>query len=90
MSKQAKPLYEFGPFHLDLAERRLLRDGKPVALTPMAFETLVTLIERRGRLVEKEELLKTLWPNSFVEEHNLANNISTLRKALGEAKNAAQ
>ena len=90
MSKQTKPLYEFGPFRLDLTERRLLRDGEPVALTPMALETLVVLVERRGRLVEKEEMLKTLWPDSFVEEHNLANNISTLRKALGEAKNTAQ
>src|SRR5215470_1710097 len=90
MSKQMKPLYEFGPFRLDYAERRMLRDGEPVALTPMAFETLMVLIERRGRLVEKEELLQTLWPDSFVEEHNLANNISTLRKALGEAKDAAQ
>src|SRR5262249_42471335 len=90
MSKQMKPLYEFGPFRLDYAERRLLRDGEPVALTPMALETLVALIERRGRLVEKEELLKTLWPDSFVEEHNLANNVSILRKALGEAQNTAR
>jgi Tol biopolymer transport system component/DNA-binding winged helix-turn-helix (wHTH) protein len=90
MSKQRKPLYEFGPFRLDLAERLLLCDGDPVALTPKALETLVVLVERRGRLVEKEELLKTLWPDSFVEEHNLANNISTLRKALGEAKNTPQ
>jgi DNA-binding winged helix-turn-helix (wHTH) protein len=61
-----------------------------VALTPMAFETLVALIERRGRLIEKDELFKALWPDTFVEEHNLPNNISTLRKALGEAKNAVQ
>ncbi len=90
MRNQSKCLYEFGPFRLDVAEHLLLRDGGPVALTPRAFETLVVLVERRGHLVEKEELLKTLWPDSFVEEHNLANNISTLRKALGESKNTAQ
>src|SRR5215831_20158439 len=90
MSKPKNLLCEFGPFRLDSAERLLLRDGSPVSLTPKAFETLVALIERRGRLVEKEELLEILWPDSFVEEHNLANNISTLRKALGEVKNTVQ
>ena len=90
MTKQRKLLCEFGPFRLDSYEHLLLRDGAPVMLTPKAFEALVVFIERRGRLVEKDELLKILWPDSFVEEHNLANHISTLRKALGEAKSTPQ
>lgn len=64
--------YEFGAFRLELGERRLLREGQPVVLTPKAFDTLVVLVERAGRLVEKEELMSVLWPDSFVEEANLA------------------
>jgi len=90
MSREETHLYEFGPFHLDAAEHLLLRDGKPVALTPKAFETLVVLVRRRGHLVQKDELIKKLWPDSFVEEANLSVNISTLRKALGEAPSEHQ
>ena len=86
MNKQPR-LYEFGPFRLDTAERRLLRDGEPVPLTPKAFETLVVLVERSGHLVEKDELMKTLWPDSFVEESNLTNNVWALRKTLGQGQN---
>ncbi len=82
MSKHSQHLYEFGPFRLDSAERLLVRDGVPVPLTPKAFETLLLLVENSGRLVEKEELMRTLWPDSFVEEANLTNNVWTLRKAL--------
>jgi Tol biopolymer transport system component/DNA-binding winged helix-turn-helix (wHTH) protein len=64
----------------------LLRDGAYVSLTPKAFETLVVLIERHGRIVEKEELLKQIWPDTFVEEGTLVKNVSMLRKALGEAE----
>src|SRR5512145_2857927 len=87
MSQQANPLYEFGPFRLDAAEHLLLRDGKTVPLTPKAFDLLLTLVERHGRLLEKEELLKKVWPDTFVEEANLASNISQLRKALGDGEN---
>jgi DNA-binding winged helix-turn-helix (wHTH) protein len=79
-------LYEFGPFRLDTAEQQLLRDGKPVPLTPKAFETLVALVQRRGHLVGKDELMKAVWSDAFVEESNLTNNVYTLRKLLGDAE----
>ena len=74
--------YEFGPFRLDVTERVLLRQGKPVQLTLKAFDTLLVLVERRGHIVEREELMKTVWPDSFVEEGNLTVTISVLRKVL--------
>ena len=79
---QARHFYEFGPFRVDATERLLLRDGVPVPLTPKAFDTLMVLIENSGRLVEKDELMKRLWPDTFVEDANLAHNISLLRKAF--------
>jgi Tol biopolymer transport system component/DNA-binding winged helix-turn-helix (wHTH) protein len=82
MSKQAKKLYKFGHFSVDAAERMLLRDGQVVALTPKAFDLLLVLVENRGHLLEKEELMQEIWPETFVEEANLTNNISMLRKAL--------
>ena len=84
MSKQTKHFYEFGGFRLDLNERLLLRQGKVVALTPKAFETLLVLVEHSGRIVEKEVLMNRIWPDTFVEEVSLARNVSALRKALGE------
>jgi Tol biopolymer transport system component/DNA-binding winged helix-turn-helix (wHTH) protein len=87
MQRHSKHLYEFGPYQLDTAERLLLRDGERVAVTPKAFEMLVVLIERRGRLVEKAELMQILWPDSFVEESNLTNNVWTLRKTLDSEQN---
>ena len=84
MPKEGKQLYEFGPFRLDPQERQLKRDGEAVALSPKDFEMLVVLIERRGHLVEKSELMETLWPDSYVEEANLSQHIWALRKALGE------
>jgi Tol biopolymer transport system component/DNA-binding winged helix-turn-helix (wHTH) protein len=87
MSKQAKHIYEFGPFRLDSAERLLLRGGSSVSLTPKVFDTLLVLIENSGHLVEKDELMTRLWPDTFVEEGTLARNVSDLRKALGEAAN---
>jgi DNA-binding winged helix-turn-helix (wHTH) protein len=77
-------VYEFGPFRLDSAKRRLWRDGEIVPLTPKALETLIVLVSRAGAVVEKDELLKSVWPDTFVEEATLAQNVSTLRKALGE------
>src|SRR5712691_184141 len=75
--------YQFGPFHLDPAERRLLRDGDPIALTPKAFDLLVALVEQAGHLMKKTELLERLWPGVFVEEVNLAQNIPAIRRVLG-------
>lgn len=77
-------LYEFGCFLLNPQERLLLCDGKPVSLTPKAFELFLVLVEHGGRLVEKEELLRTVWPDVAVEEGNLAVMVSHLRKALGD------
>jgi DNA-binding winged helix-turn-helix (wHTH) protein len=83
-------LYEFGPFTLDLQEKVLLRDGQSVSLTPKAFDTLSVLVERSGRLVEKEDLIKLLWPDNYVEENSLSQNVYLLRKALGEDPNGAR
>jgi eukaryotic-like serine/threonine-protein kinase len=76
--------YEFGPYRLETGSRRLLRSGEPVSLTPKAFETLLALVERRDRVVEKAELMKIVWPDSFVEEANLSQTIFVLRKTLGD------
>lgn len=78
-------VYEFGPYRLDPVKRVLLKDGEPVPLTPKALETLLALVESGGTLVEKDALIKKVWPDSFVEEGNLTVNISMLRKALGES-----
>ena len=87
MSKQANHLFEFGPFRLDARERLLARDGATISLTPKAFDLLLVLISRHGRLLDKEELFKAVWPDSFVEESNLSSNIALIRKALGEGEN---
>ncbi len=79
-----KRFYKFGQFCLDAAKRVLLRGGAIVPLTRKAFDTLLVLVENRGELLEKEELMKRVWPDSFVEENNLNQSISALRKALGE------
>ena len=76
----AGAIFEFGPYRLELTTRRLLRDGEPVALTPKAFDVLAALIERRDRVVDKAELMKLVWPDSFVEEANLSQTIFVLRK----------
>ncbi|MEP7336590.1 MAG: winged helix-turn-helix domain-containing protein [Acidobacteriota bacterium] len=83
MHKQSKPGYEFGPFHLDVEDRLLLRDGRVVPLPPKVFDTLLVLIANRGRILGKDELMQTLWPETFVEESNLTQNISQIRRALG-------
>src|SRR5262249_10153420 len=84
MSLMDKEMYYFGPFSLDPGERVLLHGGTPLTLTPKVFDTLLCLVRNRGRVLTKDELLKEIWPDAFVEEVNLAVNISTLRKALGE------
>jgi DNA-binding winged helix-turn-helix (wHTH) protein/TolB-like protein len=84
MRTPVRHLYEFGPFQLDPPERLLLCDGQPVPMTPKAFDLLVVLVEKGGHLLEKDELLKTVWPGSFVEEGNLSVTVSFLRKALND------
>lgn len=84
MEMSPKHFYEFGPFQLDPVERVLTRTGTPVPLTPKAFDTLLVLVRRSGHTVEKEELFKEVWRDTFVEDGNLAVNIFALRKALGE------
>ena len=86
MSPREKELYEFGPFRLDAVRRRLMRDGEPVQLTPKAFETLLALVQQSGRTVEKEDLMRRVWPGSVVEENNLNQNITALRKCLGDSR----
>ena len=90
MSRQAKQLYEFGPFRLDAAERLLLRDGHPVSLTPKAFDTLLALVESSGHIVEKDDLMEKVWPDAVVEESTLAQNVFTLRRALDEGSSEHQ
>lgn len=80
-------IYEFGRFRLSTSEKRLLRDGIPVSLTPKAFDLLVALVENSGHLLEKDELLKKIWPDSFVEEANLSVKMSEVRRVLGEGPN---
>jgi TolB-like protein/DNA-binding winged helix-turn-helix (wHTH) protein/tetratricopeptide (TPR) repeat protein len=81
--KQGKYFYEFGQFRLDPAARLLFRDGAIVPLPPKVLDTLLVLVEKGGALIEKEELIKAVWPDTFVEENNLTQNISLLRKTLG-------
>ena len=83
MSRQVRHLYEFGPFRLDPEKPCLWRDGEPVSLTPKAVETLLVLVQQNGKLVEREDLMKAIWPDTFVEDGNLNFNVSMLRKALG-------
>ena len=83
MNRQADEVYEFDEFRLEPAERVLLRKGEPVQLTPKSFETLLILVRNHNRLVEKTKLLAEVWPDTFVEEKTLAQNIFMLRKTLG-------
>ena len=86
MVQHYKPTYEFGAFLLDTKEGLLLKNGQPVTLTAKAFDTLVVLVQNSGHVLLKDELMKAVWPDRFVEEVNLAHNISVLRKALGEGE----
>ena len=90
MGEQENHFYEFGRFRLDAAERVLLRDRELVPLTPKVFDILLALVEHGGHIVEKDDLMKRVWPDSFVEEGNLTQNVSLLRKALGESPGGSQ
>jgi Tol biopolymer transport system component/DNA-binding winged helix-turn-helix (wHTH) protein len=85
MSLKTKHFYEFGPFRVDATKRLLLRANEIIPLTPKTFDTLLVLLRHSGQVLEKDELMKRLWPDSFVEEANLTQNVSVLRKALGES-----
>ncbi|MDX2150711.1 MAG: winged helix-turn-helix domain-containing protein [Bryobacteraceae bacterium] len=87
--KEGKEILEFGPYRLDAAEAQLTRLGEAVGLPPKVFDLLVYLASNAGRLVEKEELLRALWPDAFVEEANLTVNVAALRRALGPAPDGA-
>lgn len=84
MDQPAEPVYGFGPFRYDAAQRLLFRDGQLVPLMPKAADTLDVLLNQRGRVVDKTQLMKFVWPDTQVEEVGLARNISLLRKALGD------
>lgn len=88
MPQQTKAIFEFGPFRLNPAERLLLRRQVQVRLPPKAFDALLVLVENRGHLVEKAELLRKVWPDTFVEESNLAQHISVLRKTLQDGEDS--
>jgi len=89
MSQSANVLYEFGPFRLDPSEDLLLEGRRKIPLTPKAYQTLLVLVENRGRTLGKDELLQKVWPDVFVEEATLAQNISTLRKQLRDDRDTA-
>jgi len=84
MTSTSQHFYEFGPFRIDPIKRLLLRDGEVAPLTPKCFDILLALVENNGKVIEKDDLMKRVWPDSFVEEGNLTYNVSILRKALGE------
>ena len=85
----SRATYHFGPFSIDSEARVLFRDGERVPLPPKAADLLIALVEREGQIVTKDELLKQVWPDTFVEEGNLARHISLLRKILGETAGGA-
>ena len=87
MNDSANNFYEFESFEVDVRRRLLFHEGQPVPMTPKAFEILLRLVQSAGRVISKDEMMATVWPNCFVEEGNLAQNIFLLRRILGERKN---
>src|SRR5437868_7275463 len=85
MNELQSPIYEFGEFRIDASKRLLTKgDGKAIPLTPKLFETLLYLVRHSGKVIEKDELMREIWADSIVEENNLNQNISTLRRVFGE------
>ncbi len=84
MSETRTRRYEFEDFRVDVDKRLLFRQGKPVHLTPKVFDTLLLLMQRKGEVISKDDLMREVWPDTAVEENNLNQNISTLRRVLGE------
>src|SRR5215831_1344688 len=89
MSQQSNVRYEFGPYQLDPAQQLLAEGAKRVALTPKAFQILLVLVESQGQIVSKDELFQKVWPDTFVEEATLAQNVFTLRKQLKDDRETA-
>ena len=87
LNDSAKNFYEFDSFQVDARRRLLFHEGRPVRVTPKAFEILLGLVRSGGKVISKQELMTTIWPNCFVEEGNVAQNIFLLRRVLGERKN---
>src|SRR5215216_3757733 len=85
MTARTKHGYQFGAFRLDSADRLLYREGELVALAPKAFDTLLLLVANSGQVLKKDEMMKQLWPDTFVEEGTLAQYIFLLRKVLGDS-----
>ncbi len=90
MSVSESAQYQFGEYQVDTKKRLLLRNGDSVALTPKVFDTLLYLLQHQGKLVQKDELMRAIWPDTAVEENNLSQNISNLRRILGEERGANQ
>jgi eukaryotic-like serine/threonine-protein kinase len=90
MNQKTRHFYSFGPFRLDARECLLILDGKPLPLAPKAFEALLMLVENAGHLVDKDDLMRRLWPSTFVEEANVAKYVSLLRNILSEATNGRE
>src|SRR5258706_12153438 len=86
MNEVGSGIYKFGPFHIDLEQRVLFRSGVAVSLTQKAFDTLAILVARQGKVVDKSELMSLVWQGTFVEENNLTQNVSALRKVLGDGE----
>src|SRR5713101_3194330 len=86
MPRPPAQLYEFGAFRVDASKRLLARDGMPVPLTPKVFDTLLHLVQHSGTVLDKDQLMRAIWPDTVVEENNLNQNISALRRILGEAQ----
>src|SRR5712691_1377396 len=82
MDRPINHFYEFDQFRIDVTERLLLQEGTPLALPPKAFDILLALVEQSGHVLEKHELIETVWPDTFIEENNLTQYVSALRKAL--------
>jgi eukaryotic-like serine/threonine-protein kinase len=84
LDESRRELYEFGPFRVDADKEVLFREGQPVPLTPKAFQILLVLVRRGDDVATKDEIMKSVWPDTFVEETNLTRNIFSIRRALGE------
>jgi DNA-binding winged helix-turn-helix (wHTH) protein/tetratricopeptide (TPR) repeat protein len=90
LSEQSRCQYSFGPFRLNADQHLLTQNGQPVALPPKCFDLLCLLVGSEGRLLEKERLMRALWPETFVDEANLSNLVALLRRALGDSPSVAQ
>src|SRR5579862_804298 len=86
VSRVGNEMFEFGPFRVDPGKQTLLRGCEPIAITPKTFQLLLVLVRHGNEIVAKDELMKSVWPETFVEETNLTRNIFALRKALGESE----